>query len=332
MIRTILLICLWILAVGLLQLFGNDSGTFVILVGSVIYVGLSVITFFVVGTRIQPALVLPDACAKGEAISGELIIMRNRWASIFGVYCMLVCENTLTGEKEMLEFHDIKNTTPFTLQTSHCGVLRIRAENFLILDPLGLFSRKLSCMAEGHVIVPPTGFDVSILLTDTAQSLDSDEYSTSKAGMDVSETYAIREYHPGDPIRSIHWKLTEKLDKVMVREFGLPIGNAVLLVLDIAGDAEISPAGLDATMELFFSASLALLGEGVHTTMGWQSAESGGFVKHELRTPEDAAVAIRECLLTVDVQRNAQPVYEYNAFEKVLIIFGGDTPEIKGAS
>jgi len=328
MIRIIFFVFLWTLTVGLLLLFGNDLGTFVVLVGSVVYVGLSVIVFFAIRPRFQPVLVLPDICAKGEEVSGRLEIKRSKLASIFKVYCTLVCENRLTGEKEILNFSGaLKATAPFTLQTSHCGVLEIRVEDFRILDPLGLFSRKLSCAAKGYVIVPPTGFDVNISLTDTAQSLDSDEYSTSKAGMDVSETYAIREYQPGDPIRSIHWKLTEKLDKVMVREFGLPIGNAVLLVLDTAAGTKISPAGLDATMELFFSASLALLGEGIHTAIGWQSAESG-FVRHELRTPEDAAVAIRECLLTSDVKNKSRTVYEHSAFEKVLVISISDMPKI----
>jgi len=329
MIKLKFFIGLWVVAVGLLFLFGNDSGTFVILVGSLTFVVLSGFVLFVTKPRFQPNLVLPDVCAKGEEISGKLIIKRSWWASIFGVYCTLVCENMLTGEKEAIDFNDkLKTTTPFTLQTTHCGVLRIHTVDFLIFDPLGLFWREIFCVAEGYVIVPPTGFDVKIPLVDSAQSLDSDEYSTSKSGMDVSETYAIREYQPGDPIRSIHWKLTEKLDKVMVREFGLPIGNAVLLVLDTAVAAEISPTGWDATVELFYSASLELLAEGVHTTVGWQSAESGGFVRHELRTTDDATVAIRECLLTVDMKNNLHPEYENNAFEKMLVISVGDTPQI----
>ncbi|MCQ2538114.1 MAG: DUF58 domain-containing protein [Lachnospiraceae bacterium] len=40
---------------------------------------------------------------------------------------------------------------------------------------------------------------------------------------DPSEAYGIREYVPGDSIKSIHWKLSEKTGKTMVREYGMPV-------------------------------------------------------------------------------------------------------------
>lgn len=51
--------------------------------------------------------------------------------------------------------------------------------------------------------------------------LDSDEYSMRHPGDDPSETFALREYVPGDRVRSIHWKLTEKTGEVIVRQLGL---------------------------------------------------------------------------------------------------------------
>ncbi len=63
-------------------------------------------------------------------------------------------------------------------------------------------------------------------------SLDSDEFSMVKAGFDPSETFAIREYRPGDRIRQVHWKLSEKFDELMVRDYGLPIQNTILLLLE----------------------------------------------------------------------------------------------------
>lgn len=37
-------------------------------------------------------------------------------------------------------------------------------------------------------------------------------------GDDPGETYDIREYRSGDSIRQIHWKLSGKLDDIMIRE------------------------------------------------------------------------------------------------------------------
>ncbi len=74
--------------------------------------------------------------------------------------------------------------------------------------------------------------------------MDSDEYSMRKAGYDPSETFAIREYQPGDRIRQIHWKLTEKFDSLMVRDYGLPIQNTVLLLLETGSPGRRSRTGL----------------------------------------------------------------------------------------
>ncbi len=50
--------------------------------------------------------------------------------------------------------------------------------------------------------------------------LDGDQTDTRKKGNDAAEVFDIREYQNGDDIRSIHWKLSSKVDKILVREAG----------------------------------------------------------------------------------------------------------------
>jgi len=333
----------WVIIAAALHLFGNNLGTFTVLVASIVIPALSGIVLFFASKTLHCQLTLPDSCIKGEEICGKFTVKRNLLAFLCKISCTLVCENRFTGETDILAFESIPcKEVSFTIQAAHCGVLQLRIENIVITDPFGLFyARKLlrnfaatsfkinsseNFSTEKFIIIPPVGFALNIPITNTT-SLDSDEYSTSKAGMDVSETFAIREYIPGDPIRSIHWKLSEKLNKTMVREFGLPVGNSVLLVWDTAPKMDISPAGWDATAELFFSASLTLLNNNIRTTVSWQSAESGGFIRQELRTLEDAAMAIQECLLTIE-KNGATYEHQFNTYEQVLLVTPGDAPEV----
>jgi len=322
----------WVLIAAVLHLFGNNIGTFTILAATIVVPLISGITLFItirfaVNGHLF-SLHLPDTCTKGQEVSGKLIVNPGWLASILKISCTLVYENIFTNELSNLHIDIRKAENTFSVQTSHCGAVRIRVENFLIFDPLGLFSYKIACSIQHHIIAQPIGTVVDIPLLDNAPGLDSDEYSTSKAGMDVSETYAIREYRPGDPIRSIHWKLSEKLDKVMVREFGLPIGNSVLLVLGVSIDAEVSPAGWDATGELFYSMGLALLRESIRTTVGWQNEETGGFTIVKLHGPEDALAAMEDCFLTV--AKNEMPDnFIHIGFEHIIVVTPGDTPTIK---
>jgi uncharacterized protein (DUF58 family) len=338
MIKRFICIILWVIFTAALHLFGNNAGTFILFVVSLAVPAVSGAAVLVAARVITKkenlfVLLLPDICAKGEEISCKIICKQGAILFLFKISWALVCENLLTGEKEFFRFEKIsKKENEFVIQASHCGVLRIRGSEILTADPLGLFSRRIyfgaeSSKTEAHIIIPPVGFAVAIPPGQNAADHDSNEYSTTKAGTDVSEIFAIREYIPGDPIRGIHWKLTEKLDKVMVREFGLPIGNSVLLVLDTAPGAEISPAGWDAAAELFYSAALALPGEGIRAAVSWQHAEAGGFSIFELREAADAAAAMRECLLTYN-KNGAAFERQQVGYENIFIVTPGNAPEI----
>ncbi|MBE7005445.1 MAG: DUF58 domain-containing protein, partial [Ruminococcaceae bacterium] len=109
---------------------------------------------------------------------------------------------------------------------------------------------------------------------------------------------AVREYRPGDPIRQIHWKLSQKTDALMLRELGLPVVNQTLLVFrNLLLDAEsIAPEAADAMAEVFLSVSRALVDEGcVHTAA---FAEGGRFTLLEVENSVDFH-AMEERFLTL---------------------------------
>jgi len=331
--KKLLYVLLWAVLAAILHLFGNNVGTFAILVTSVVLPIVSGLALLVAVRLGRFEVEIRSSClgvaypAKGDVITCVLDVQRGRIASIFPISCTLACENRFTGEVETGIY--IVPGGVFTVHTTHCGVLEVRVEEGRVYDPLGIFSRRVKTGPVLHIIIPPVGAPVDIPLYDTVPMLDSDEYATNKAGLDVSETYAIREYIPGDPIRSIHWKLSEKLDKTMVREFGLPIGNAVLLVLDTAGGESVSAAGWDATAELFFSVADVLVAEGKHTSLSWHSAERGGYITLETRTAEDVAAAVRECLHSVERAGEAfVPPAGFGG--QVLVIAVGDFPIVHG--
>jgi len=205
MIKRLFFIILWVAFAAILHLFGNNSGTFVILAASIVAPVLSWFSLLLMATRLRPVLTLPETCAKGEDILGAVSVQHGWLSSIFEISCTLGCENRFTGGLTETQFALPNNRpTPFTLQTSHCGVLHVYIKETQIYDPLGIFTRRIAYSTKQYTIIQPLGRAVEVPSMDTAHSMDSDEYSATKAGMDVSETYAIREYQPGDPIRSIH--------------------------------------------------------------------------------------------------------------------------------
>lgn len=294
MAKKIISLLLWLLAAALLHLFGNNAGTFAILIASIAMPTLSFLVLLVVSWRLGAVtLSIPHSCTKGEEITGNFTFKHSR---LLKAYFTLICENRFTGEFEASRLNIHQHGNQFVIQTPHCGVLQICIDEITILDPLGLFARKIKTDEKQYIIVSPKGYTMDIAFQDSAFDPESNDYSTTKPGYDVSEIFAIREYTPGDPIRSIHWKLSEKQDKTMVREFGLPISNSTLLFLENAHE-EISPAGWDATAEMFYSAMLALLENDTAVTAVWQKV-NGNLSQFEICTFEDAIFAIGECFLT----------------------------------
>jgi len=275
---------LFVSVAAVLHLFGNNIGTFAILAAAVVLPALSGLTLLFVRGTIK--IDAPTSCAKGESAEVAIIIT-GRLLRFFAVHYTIICQNIFTGEK---------TEASFAIPTHHAGAIKIFVQDAFVLCPLGLFRKKITSPQAMFTVVQPAGYEMDIPMPNATENPESDIFSTQKPGMDVSETFAIREYQPGDPIRSIHWKLTEKMDKTMVREFELPVAGSVFIFL-ATPEGEISPTDWDTAAEMFYSASLAFLQSGISTSVGWNTT------KIELRTPEDALAAMHECFLTYDKQR-----------------------------
>jgi hypothetical protein len=116
---------------------------------------------------------------------------------------------------------------------------------------------------------------VSLPITDEAPAVpceESDCYG-ERPGDDPSEIFNIRSYMPGDAIDRIHWKLSSKTDKLLVREFGCPVERKILLLVDyrkpdrISGNHIMQDASKLLTMT--YSVSLHLIGQQQSFALVW---------------------------------------------------------------
>ncbi len=128
-----------------------------------------------------------------------------------------------------------KNITMLTfyVKAECCGMIQIKISKISVLDYFHLMHTNLKKQnAEMEILVLPKQIDLS--LQETAESVyspDSNIYD-NRPGDDPSEIFNIREYHPGDAVSRIHWKLSSKSDKIFIREFGYPIEKQVLVIAE----------------------------------------------------------------------------------------------------
>ncbi len=117
----------------------------------------------------------------------------------------------------------------------HCGTLELTAQRVWVFDYLGLIPIPVRQKVRTEVIVRPT--EVKMRVPSGLEQLLARAWRPRPGG-GYSEHHEMRLYRPGDSLNQIHWKLTAKAGKLIVREPMQPDRGAILLALELAGTAE----------------------------------------------------------------------------------------------
>ena len=151
------------------------------------------------------------------------------------------------------------------LVSHHAGRVEIAVKEFVIWDWLGIFRMKNAVPDAAWVIVSPSmeradDEELSACVEDFPN-----ENETKKRGTDVNPDYEIREYVPGDELKNIHWKLSAKTGRTMVRE-RLATGRDRINVLLALTENEDEN---DALMASLHGLGLLLLEKGYPVRLCW---------------------------------------------------------------
>ncbi len=158
-------------------------------------------------------------------------------------------------------------TVSRSFDTEACGEITITPETFCLMDSFGLWKLKIPyerASVKQSFVIMPNLFPMEVSIEeDVTAMIDSERYSANLAGNDPGETFAIREYIAGDSLRTIHWKLSQKTDKLLVREFGLPVVNQILILFEnvILDEKKIPPEKKVVLVDVLNSLGNALLEE-----------------------------------------------------------------------
>lgn len=128
------------------------------------------------------------------------------------------------GSKAVAEY-------PYLLDSQQCGKIQIRAVQVFCTDVMGLFRKKMPKPADLDVTVYPELQEIQIYQKPKPGLEDTfgNQFDPTRQGQDVTEVFDVRNYKEGDNVKSIHWKLSGKLDRLMIKEFGCPADFHVMV-------------------------------------------------------------------------------------------------------
>ena len=127
-----------------------------------------------------------------------------------------------------------KKTTDVPLPTEHCGGLRAMPDGTWCYDYLGLLGMLVRKKEPVTVIVRPRPLAMG-KIPDLERFLARSW--RPKPGGGYSENHELRLYRPGDSLNQVHWKLSAKTGKLILREPMQPERGLVLLTMNLRGDA-----------------------------------------------------------------------------------------------
>ena len=208
----------------------------VVIVLPLIVLGLSLPSMLALDIQLQA----PDYALHSRDASYSVLFSNPRLFPVHSVVVHLQLQNRYTGEKwkQNYIFRNIETSrSELPLPTEFCGMICCGIISCDIRDAFGLFSIRRKFKTECRcAVLPdavPSGEPVNF---ETA--LSTSHVLKPKYGGGFAEEHELRGYRPGDLPNSIHWKLSSKMDDLIVREALVPENSTIYVVLVHAGEQD----------------------------------------------------------------------------------------------
>ena len=201
------------------------------------------------------------------------------------------------------------------LPTEHCDQLLCLPDLVRLYDCLGLFVRRYRKQPVLRVSVLPQPVPIKNL-PELEQYLSGSWQP--KPGGGFAENHELRLYRPGDSLNQIHWKLTAKTGKYIIREAMIPRQQQVALILKVPVTAEARDLAFGRLLWL----GLHLLEKGLFFRI---HALSGSETLHLAVDSEQALYEAMDQLLGADCAEEGADLEAVNAPWRYVI--GGEPDE-----
>ena len=180
------------------------------------------------------SIVNPAVTVKGKPAFIKLSI--EGIASAFSFYKVkMITTDHMAGtqEKKVIVICD-NGVTKIPLETNHCGAYSYKLSKLKVYDLLGFFHFDQNINKDIELLVKPSP-EMPGYMPDMYGFKAKNLRKSSKPN---SEIYDIRDYQLGDPVKTIHWKMSAKKDKYLVKEPLEEYGGYSRVILKMTDDRD----------------------------------------------------------------------------------------------
>lgn len=264
---------------------------------------------------------------KNEALPIQLKVYNKFFFLACRVRVRLTIQNELLNQEQTQTFFMTANhygqTVEQIVSSQYCGMLSCSITELRIYDALGLFSFRKKTESSYFIVVLPTVYPLMTINSTILQVAQNNVSSRIMKGNDPSELMDIREYRDGDRHARIHWKLSVKYNQLMVKDFGDPISNDVLMMFDLNGTSNEQLSGL---LDAVYSISNFLLENQITYEMEWYDSLHEHLVHTNIVQKKDMELVLETILSNSRFQKqpwvlkNCSNGYGHNPYSVVLYL------------
>lgn len=219
-------------------------------------------------------------CRRGDDI-GFSVRFRNATPLLFfrieayfyvsDLFGNIASEASTTLTLSPFETYDLR----FSARFDHIGTYSAGLSRVVITDFLRLFSARIDNDVRQQVHVTPRIQAVDSLEFSNESQLETDRPAHSALADSLDYAY-VREYVPGDPLKTIHWKLSARSENYLTRLFEQTTNPGVAVIMDFYAPESRTDALMgmfDAVVETSFSVADYAQGRGMDTEVHYCNRE-----------------------------------------------------------
>lgn len=332
--------CLCILTVFLAIVFGNRY-VFVLLILELVLPLLLSIMLKIETKYVTTSVTSPHGCVAGEKCPLNFEFMgKLPFVATGVVHVSIEFKNVLYGRSISHELvipstHSRKKYEIMFMPVS-CGEEHIICKEIVCYDIFGINKVQLKPLNEQVIVVAPKFVSLQLLESTVPSGRhEGRHYDYTKKGNDTSEVFDLREYQNGDAVRSIHWKLSGKLDKLIVKEPGYSSHYDTMVIFDVGkgnGTVVFSETVISSAMDFAVTFSKKLLE--LHRSHYVAMLKKDEMVLKEIESMGDLVQLIQHNMGMSLPDKTGNVISHFlvqnmqEQFSKLLYIVDGEFPEI----
>lgn len=192
------------------------------------------------------------------------------------------------------------------------GLYKIGVDSVVFYDFLRLFSIKKRLSRRNVVVIAPRKLRNELPLHASRQEQDSTVSAGGRETKYTGDIAGIREFNENDTLRQVHWKLSARLSKMIVKTYWENTSDNIVVLADLFPYEEDRLANrrlTDCVVEIALALTEQLAESGIRSTLGYPNYESMLHLSG-ITGPEDQILAAEEFSMT--------PLMELGTLEESL--------------